>query len=63
MSVHPDLPAAIEHGRRPNGVVDLTTVRALTAATPEDRAVAADMDRAARDEASIARERGMEGEP
>lgn len=60
MSPHPDLPAAIEHGRRPNGVVDLTTVRALTAASPEDRAVAADL---ARDEASIARERGMEDEP
>ena len=63
MTPHPDLPAAIEHGRRPNGVMDLTTVRALTCVTPEDRAVAADMARATRDEASIARERSMEGEP
>ena len=60
---HPDLNAAIEHSRDRNGVPRLDRVRALLDATPEERAVAADMARAERDEASIARERGMEGEP
>lgn len=82
MTPRPDLHAAIEHGRITNGAVNLTVVRALTAAPDEARRIclraivttasllaerrerhAAYAARAARDEASIARERGMEDEP
>lgn len=58
-----EISAALEHCRRPDGIVRMDRVRALLRATPEDRAVATDMARAARDEASIARERSMEDEP
>lgn len=58
-----EIRAALEHCRRPDGIVRMDRVRALLRATPDERAAAADMARTARDEASIARERGMEGEP
>lgn len=58
-----EIRAAMDHCRRPDGIVRMDRVRELLRAAPEDRAVAADMACAARDEASIARERSMEGEP
>lgn len=57
---HPDLAAAIAHSRDAHGIPRLDRVRALLAATPQDRETAADLAAAARDEASIARDRGLE---
>lgn len=58
-----EIRAAMEHCRRPDGIVRMDRVREILRATPEEHAAAADMARAARDEASITRERSMEDEP
>ncbi len=58
-----EIRAAMEHCRRPDGIVRMDRVRELLRASPEERAAACDMARAARDEASIARERSMGDEP